>query len=183
MPLGHFRLLTIFTILFASIAALSADMPPISDEDQKLTAVPGVPGAPAAVLFREEIFDDIRHSARIQARIKILTDEGRKYADVSIPYDRKNLDLAAISGRTIHPDGKIISFEGKPFDKTMFRGKDIRYNVKTFHSPRRPDRQHHRVQIHAHLSRPQSLSSALGRAGHSLAKAGALPLLHVSQGS
>ena len=133
MPLGHFRLLAICHLVRQYCC-------PFRRHAAHLRRTRNSPPSPESLALRSsplsrEIFDDIRHSARIQARIKILTDEGRKYADVSIPYDRKNLDLAAISGRTVHPDGKIISFEGKPFDKTMFRGKDIRYNVKTFTLP------------------------------------------------
>jgi hypothetical protein len=113
-----------------------AQMPPVTDADLKFNAVPGQPGAPAAILFREEIYDDVHnHSASYQQRIKILTEEGRKYADIVIPYDRKNLPIIGVSGRTIHPDGKIIPFEGKPFDKVIYKGKHTRYNVKSFTLP------------------------------------------------
>jgi transglutaminase-like putative cysteine protease len=131
----RFRLLFAFAVLVLCQARSWADMPPISDEDKKLSTVPGQPGAPAGYLFREEIYDDLRHSAKIEARIKIFTEEGRKYADITIPYDRKDFDIVAISGRTIHPDGTVIPFQGKPFQKTMFRGKDIRYQVKAFTLP------------------------------------------------
>ncbi len=135
MPINRFRLVFTFILLLACNTKSWADMPPISDEDQKLTAVPGQPGAAAAVLYREEVYDDIRHAARIQARIKILTEKGREYADVSLPYNRKDFELAAISGRTIHPDGKVIPFEGKPFEKTIFKTKSISRKVKTFTLP------------------------------------------------
>jgi hypothetical protein len=134
MPLGRVRLFLAFTLLL-SCQSVWADMPPISDEDKKLASVPGQPGAAAAFLYREEIYDDLRHAARIQARIKILTEEGRKYADVSLPYNQRRYDLTAVGGRTIQPDGKVIPLEGKPFVKTIFKGKDIRYKAKTFTLP------------------------------------------------
>jgi hypothetical protein len=134
MPLGRFRLLLAVIILF-SCRISWADMPPVSDEDKKLNAVPGQPGAPAAILYREEVYDDLRHAARILERIKILTEDGRKYADVSLRYNQRNFDLTAVGGRTVQPDGKVIPFEGKPFEKTLFKGKEIRYKAKTFTLP------------------------------------------------
>jgi hypothetical protein len=135
MPLSRFRLLFAVFLLLACNSKIWADLPPISNDDQKLTSVPGQPGAAAAILYREEIYDDVRHVARIQERIKILTVEGRKYADVSLRYNQKNFDLTAIGGRTIQPGGRIIPFEGKPFTKTLLRGRDLRYKAKTFTLP------------------------------------------------
>jgi transglutaminase-like putative cysteine protease len=40
-----------------------------------------------------------------------------------------------VNGRTIHSDGKIIPFEGKPFEKTILKGKTIKYVAKTFTLP------------------------------------------------
>ena len=134
MQLGRVRLfLTVIVLLSCRITW--ADMPPISDEDKKLNAVPGQPGAPAAVLYREEVYDDLRHAARIMERIKVLTEEGRKYADVSLRYNQRNFDLTAVGGRTVQPDGKVIPFEGKPFEKTLLKGKEFRYKAKTFTLP------------------------------------------------
>src|SRR4051812_29851451 len=106
MSKARFQLfLTGFFLLLPMLAW--AQMPPVTDADLKFNAVPGQPGAPAAILYREEIYDDVHnHSASYQQRIKILTEEGRKYADIVIPYDRKNLPIIGLSGRTIHPDGK-----------------------------------------------------------------------------
>lgn len=132
--MGRVRLLLAVLILIACKSSW-ADMPPISDDDKKLTSVPGQPGAPAAILYREEIYDDLRHVARIQERIKVLTEQGRKYADVSLRYNQRHFDLTAVGGRTVQPDGKIIPFEGKPFEKVLFKGKDIRYKAKTFTLP------------------------------------------------
>jgi hypothetical protein len=135
MPLNRCHLLLALSLLLACNTKTWADMPPISEDDKKLSAVPGQPGAAAAVLYREEIYDDLRHAARIQERIKILSDEGRKYADVSLRYNQRRFDLTSVGGRTIQPDGKVIPFEGKPFKKTIFRGRDIRYKAKTFTLP------------------------------------------------
>jgi hypothetical protein len=68
-------------------------------------------------------------------RIKILTEAGRAYADIELPYSRKSSRIDSISGRTIHADGSIVPFAGKPFDKTVAKGRGFRYNVKAFTMP------------------------------------------------
>lgn len=136
MSTGRFRMFFLFCSLLFAASLSWAQLPPLSDADMKFSAVPGQPGAAAAVLYREEIYDDLHnHSATIQQRIKILTEEGRKYADVVLPYDKKHFPVHGLTGRTIHADGKVIPFEGKPFDKVLFKGKYLRYNVKSFTLP------------------------------------------------
>ena len=62
-----------------------AEWPPISTDDLKMTDVKEQPGAPAVVLDREEIDDDMNNAHSVYERIKILTDAGREYANVEIP--------------------------------------------------------------------------------------------------
>jgi transglutaminase-like putative cysteine protease len=68
-------------------------------------------------------------------RIKILTEEGRKYADVEIPYFRDQGNVIAIRARTVRPDGSIVNFAGKAFDKTIVKARDVKYLAKTFTLP------------------------------------------------
>jgi hypothetical protein len=69
-------------------------------------------------------------------RIKILTEEGRKYADVEIPYDKSNtVSIDHISARTVHPDGSVSEFKGKPFNKSIVKAKGLKYMAKTFTLP------------------------------------------------
>src|ERR1700674_5160153 len=68
-------------------------------------------------------------------QIKVLTEAGRKYADVELPYNRRNFTIAQISGRTVHTDGSVVPFEGKPFDKVVVKGHGARYQVKSFTLP------------------------------------------------
>ena len=37
--------------------------------------------------------------------------------------------------RTIHPDGSIVNFEGKPFEKTIVKASGYKYLAKTFTLP------------------------------------------------
>ena len=40
-----------------------------------------------------------------------------------------------IAGRTIHPDGTVIPFAGKPFDKLVEKTQDAKYMAKVFSLP------------------------------------------------
>lgn len=118
-----------------SIPMDAADFPPVTPEELSMTSIPEQPGAPAVILDREETDTDLMNEHSVYERIKILTDTGRKYADVEIPYSRRGFTVAGISGQTVHSDGKVIPFEGKAFDKVAIRNGDIKVNVKTFTLP------------------------------------------------
>ena len=114
---------------------MAVDWPPVTPEEQALNDVAGQPGAPAVILERQETGDDLNNFHSTYKRIKVLTEEGRKYADVELPYNRDGFSISEISGRTVHPDGTVIPFTGKPFDKTLIKGKGIRYHIKAFTLP------------------------------------------------
>jgi hypothetical protein len=117
------------------LQSLAFDWPPIAPEDLSMTSIKEQPGAPAVVLQREETDDDMNNAHSVYERIKILTDAGREFANVEIPYGRRWFSIAGISGRTVHPDGSNVPFEGKPFDKTVLKRSGIRINVKSFTLP------------------------------------------------
>src|ERR1700752_485943 len=96
--------------LFLSLPSFAADWPPISAEDLKLTSIKEQPGAPAVVLDREEIDDDMNNVRSVYERIKILSDAGRRYANVELPYSRRGFSITGISGQTVHADGSVIAF-------------------------------------------------------------------------
>jgi hypothetical protein len=112
-----------------------ADWPPVSPDDLKMTDLKEQPGAPAVVLDREEIDDDMNNVHSVYERIKILTDAGREYANVEIPYRHRGFSIGAISGQTVHADGTVVPFTGKPFDKTVVKAGGLRINVKSFTLP------------------------------------------------
>jgi hypothetical protein len=132
-------LLGILSTLTMHASAKADDWPPITPEELSMKALPEQPGAAAVVLLREEVSDDPNNHRTVHMRIKVLTEPGRKYADVEIPYSRRHFTIYDVSGRTIHSDGSIIPFTGKPFDKVMVRrkerGKEERYQVKSFTLP------------------------------------------------
>jgi regulator of replication initiation timing len=121
-----------------AIFVASEDRPPITPEDLKMTVEPLAPGASAIILYRQVDRDDNSTTGHENnfVRIKILKEEGRKYADVEIPYEKGSFDkITGISGRTIHPDGSVSEFKGKPFDKQIVKAKGLKHMAKTFTLP------------------------------------------------
>lgn len=110
---------------------------PVSLDELKMTAEPLAPGAPAVILFRQVDRDDNGRTSHEENyfRIKILKEEGRKYANIEIPYWKDVHSVVNIRARTISPDGSITDFDGKVFDKTLVKAKGIKYLAKTFTLP------------------------------------------------
>jgi Domain of Unknown Function with PDB structure (DUF3857)/Transglutaminase-like superfamily len=113
------------------------DWQPIVQDELKMTGLPEAPGAPAVILYRQVDRDDNAKTGNEQdyVRIKVLTEEGRKYGDVEIPYFREQGNIISIRARTIRPDGTIANFEGKAYDKTIVKARGVKYLAKTFTLP------------------------------------------------
>jgi hypothetical protein len=115
-----------------------------SSEELKMTSLPGYPGAPAVVLNYEQITQDDLHVQHFYVRIKILTEDGKKYANVELPFvngpaddygNSVDNDMDSINGRTIHADGTIIPFTGKPYLKTIEKEQGIKVQERVFTLP------------------------------------------------
>jgi len=130
-----FRVLTLI-ILAMPVFATTWQQP--TKEELSMTAQPEVPGADAVVLYREETTDDREQSQSTLGamggggklnfhttyeRIKILTEAGKRYADVRIEFISNFFTIADVQGRTIHTDGTVIPFSGKPYQKEISSGK------------------------------------------------------------
>lgn len=123
-----------FLLLAAAHAATTWTQP--TPDELKMTSDPKAPDAEAVYLNREETVDDKIHIHRLYARIKILTDKGKEeFSDVEIPYEAGMSNIKAVEGRTIHSDGTVIPFTGKPFDKELVRFGDTKIHVKAFSMP------------------------------------------------
>ena len=139
------RTLPLLFCLVIGIAAQSAKaslgFQPISQDELKMTSEPQAPGAPAIILFREVDRDDNIHTPHEDNyfRIKILNEEGRKHADIEIPFLKETENIVAIKARTIRPDGSIANFDGKVFEKYLIKGKfdgrEMKVLAKTFTLP------------------------------------------------
>lgn len=109
---------------------------PISQEELKMTSVPEAPGAPAVILYREVNRDDGRNPHEDNyVRIKILTEEGRKYANVEIPFLKESGNVHGVKARSIRPDGSVVPFDGKVVEQTIVKAKGLKYLAKTFTLP------------------------------------------------
>ncbi len=81
-----------------------------------MTSDPHAPGAPAIYLNLEESADNRNHYESKYARIKVLTELGKEWATVEVPYVPGYTAMPIIEARTIHPDGTVIPLTGKPED-------------------------------------------------------------------
>ncbi|MES1195479.1 MAG: DUF3857 domain-containing protein, partial [Steroidobacter sp.] len=91
----------------------------------------------ASAIILEKMVDrsDAENKVSVYVRLKILTEEGRKYGDVEILYDKNAESIAYIDARTIKPDGKVIDFDGKIYDKVVVKAQGVKYQAKTFTLP------------------------------------------------
>ena len=130
--------LIVALVAIFSVVSNAEDIPPISPAELTMTSEPLAPGAPAIILYRQVDRDDTGLSPHENnfVRIKILNEEGRKRADIEIPFFKESgMKIVKLKARTIHADGSVINFEGKPFDKSIVKAKGLQYMAKTFTLP------------------------------------------------
>ncbi len=139
-----FVLTAVASAAVASAALAQTKFVEPTKDELAMTSLPGYPGVAAVVLNREEITKDDLHSDTHYERIKILTEDGKKYANVELPFvnltdDSQYGSLQStqddIHGRTIHPDGTVIPFTGKPYMKLIEKEKGVKVQAKIFTLP------------------------------------------------
>lgn len=140
-PIGRCRrILPVFIVLaagFPSLSQASVGFQPVSPDELKMTGEPKAPGAMAVVLYREVDRDDTARLAHEDDyfRVKILTEEGRKYADIEVPFSPGQTNIANVHARTIEPDGSIVNFGEQVFQKEIVKARGVKYMAKTFTLP------------------------------------------------
>jgi hypothetical protein len=116
----------------ASVA--SAGMPEwrtVTPDELAMTSEPNAPGAPAVILYMEvERNEDDRREYRYQ-QIKILTEDGRRAADLQITFDKDRESVSDIEARTIRKDGTIVPYTGEIFEKPLAKSTDQKVLAKT----------------------------------------------------
>lgn len=130
-----------FVVSLASFAQ-KEDWLPVTPQDLQYKEVPGNKGASAVRLYYAQYINDNTSSVFVYERIKILNEKalagGNSYADVEIPLnvveDRVET-ITDLKARTIKPDGSIVEFNGKTFEKTVFKGRGVKLAVKAFSMP------------------------------------------------
>jgi len=112
------------------------DWLPIDPADLAMKDNPKQPGLDAMILYREGNEDAKLASVNNYKRNKIFTTAGVKaQSDVENPYKKAQETIQAIRGRTIRPDGTIVEFDGKTYDKELVKGNGIKVLAKTFTMP------------------------------------------------
>ncbi|HZQ67638.1 MAG TPA: DUF3857 domain-containing protein [Terriglobales bacterium] len=95
------------------------------------------PGAPAIILYRQVSQDNAGAQGYEDNyfRIKIFTEEGRRYADTIIPFVKSLQTVEYLKARTIKPDGSVVSFNGEAFEKEIVKSRRETVLAKVFTFP------------------------------------------------
>jgi len=130
-----------FSLLLSGMLPAPAQWQQPTQEELKMTSLPELPGAAAVVLYHEELIDDGNQTWSYYFRIKILTAQGRDdFSSIPIQYPQRSessagYNIDTIAGRTIHSDGKVIPFTGKPFDRLLEKGSSLSVREKVIALP------------------------------------------------
>ncbi len=122
----------VFIFLF-SINLFSQDFGEISDEELQMTSIEEDPDADAVILFNKSqinITPDFTLEIIRHTRIKILTEAGKEWADISIPYYYKN-KIMGLEAASYLPNGD----ESELDDDDIFNEKIRNYKYKKFAIP------------------------------------------------
>ncbi len=127
-------LAALMSLVFA-LPARAQDWQPISPEELQLKREPKAPTAAAIYLYRQVDRDDFNSHETIYSRIKILTEEGRKYANLEIPYFHGASSIRGLAARVMRADGSVTEFEGTVYDKPLVKARGMKMMAKSFTLP------------------------------------------------
>jgi hypothetical protein len=123
---------------FHGVALHAGDLiPPITPEELAMKSEPLAPGAPAIILFRLVQRDDNGRTSHEDnfVRIKILNEEGLKYANREIPFVKGRDNVVNVKAHTIRPDGSVVNYDGKLTEQTIVKSRGLKYLAKTLALP------------------------------------------------
>ncbi len=111
---------------------------PVSEKDWEVSVDSSKEVFNAVMIFEEVVanhkdlgYDKVYHT--IYRRIRILSEEGRKHADVKVPYVNKKQKIEEIKGRVVLRDGTTIPLEkSRILEKDVFKTKKIKIKEKSF---------------------------------------------------
>lgn len=113
--------------------ARGAEWLPVTADELQMTREPKAPGAAAIYLYTQVDRDDTDSVTYNYTRLKILTEEGRKYGNVEIPYIKGVDSIKSIEARTIRPDGTIVPFDGTVYDKDIVNSHGTKLLARPTH--------------------------------------------------
>ena len=79
--------------LIPSFSAFAVTWTQPTPDELKMTSEPADPNAAAVYFIRDERADDKMHYHSLYVRLKILSDGGKKYADVEIPFEARHFSV------------------------------------------------------------------------------------------
>ena len=130
------------TILMALCCVATPRMAPAGDDwlliqpaDLALKDNPAQPGADAMILYRESMVNATESWVTEYVRIKVFTQKGVREANLEIPFQKGQSEIKDLRARTIEPDGKVVNFEDKPYDKAVVRAGGLQMMAKVFTMP------------------------------------------------
>jgi hypothetical protein len=127
--------LTLAAFIGISQAAMAQKFQEPTKEELQMTSDPKAPGAAAVYLYLEETTNNHDHTVSSYARIKVLTELGKEWATVEIPYIPGYTAQPIIEGRTIHADGTVIPLVGKTSDLLLFKSHKSHVKAAVFNLP------------------------------------------------
>jgi hypothetical protein len=133
MKISLVAAIVVVSLSAASTASAQKFREPTKEELQ-MTSDPKAPGAPAVFLYREEITDNFSHFVSEYARIKVLTEKGKEWATVEVPFSN-GAASPIIEGRTIHSDGTLIPLENKGTDLLVTQRFRNHLHARVFNLP------------------------------------------------
>jgi hypothetical protein len=131
------RAIAIFALLLTPVPAQAASdgFHDATPAELQMKEVPYAPGAPAVVLDWNVRHDDESSIASEYVRIKVLTEAGKSYGDVKLLTVPATFTVRDVRARTTRPDGTIVPFDGKIYDRVVVKHRDVRLIEKTFTLP------------------------------------------------
>ena len=110
------QVVSVVAVLFLVLAGQSLTAQtmwlPIPPEDLALKDNPALPRSSAMILYKEDTLDHKKNAREVYYRIKIFTEEGRRYANIEIPYLQGKQNVKDLAARMVQPDGRILEFRG-----------------------------------------------------------------------
>jgi transglutaminase-like putative cysteine protease len=119
----------------AALAQELPNLPPITAQELKMTDNQAAPGGMAIILYYGVESDNTKWTETYSVRIKVLKEEGKKYADIKISYYDKDTKLEEVHARTISPDGKVTESARQIFDREVVKAKKFQVNEKVLTLP------------------------------------------------
>lgn len=129
-----YRIVVAAALALAPLVCAGQKFQEPTKEELQMTSDPKAPGAPAVFLYREKTTDNYNHYISLHARIKVLTELGKEWATVEVPYSGTGRP-PSIEGRTIHADGTVIPLTGSGADLLVEKNFRGHMNARVFTLP------------------------------------------------